>query len=161
MNVSNCPSYGVADLKLRAVPEDERVWVPQSENVWFRPLLLDRTSGQWVNLLRVRRTGVLSRHRHPAPVHGFVLTGSWRYLEHDWEAQAGDYVYEPPGDVHTLVCTDPTEMVSLFQVNGALIYLNEAGETVGFDDVHSKIQRCVEHYREVGLGAEFVERFIR
>ena len=153
--------YAVSDFVTPGMPEDERVWVPQAEHVWFRPLHLNRTTGQWVNLLRVRRTGVLSRHRHPAPVHGYVLRGSWRYLEHDWEAKTGDYVYEPPGDVHTLVCTDPQEMVSLFMVNGALIYLDDEGQTVGFDDVHSKIQRCIDHYQAVGLGADYVQQFIR
>ncbi len=54
-------------------PEDERLWVPQAENVWFRPLCLAASRGYWQNLLRVRKSGVLSRHRHPQPVHGFVL----------------------------------------------------------------------------------------
>ena len=58
-----------------AVPGDERVWVPQAPNVWFRPLMLNTLNGQWCNLLRVRRAGVLSRHRHPAPVHGYVIKG--------------------------------------------------------------------------------------
>ena len=80
----------------KAVPEDERLWVPQAENVWFRPLCLNRSHGYWMNLLRVRKSGVLSRHRHPAPVHGFVLKGRWHYLEHDWVAEEGGYVYEPP-----------------------------------------------------------------
>ena len=85
------------------MPEDERVWVPQVENVWFRPLCLHTGQGDWVNLLRVRKSGVLSRHRHPAPVHGFVLRGRWHYLEHDWIAREGGYVFEPPGETHTLV----------------------------------------------------------
>src|SRR5690242_14147758 len=52
-----------------AIPTDERIWVPQSENVWFRPLCLNRSAGYWMNLLKVRKSGVLSRHRHPGPVH--------------------------------------------------------------------------------------------
>ena len=71
-----------------AIPSDERIWVPVDENVWFRPLLLAASRGYWMNLLRVRKSGVLSRHRHPQPVHGFVLRGEWRYLEHDWIATA-------------------------------------------------------------------------
>ena len=46
---------------------------PQAENVWFRPLCLNASQGYWMNLLRVRKSGVLSRHRHPQAVHGFVL----------------------------------------------------------------------------------------
>src|SRR3712207_8870129 len=38
-----------------------------------RPLMLNTLQGQWCNLLRIRRSGVLSRHLHPNPVHGFVL----------------------------------------------------------------------------------------
>src|SRR3546814_10071654 len=80
-----------------AIPSDERLWVPQAENVWFRPLCLNASQGYWMNLLRVRKSGVLSRHRHPQAVHGFVLTGRWRYLEHDWEETEGSYVFETPG----------------------------------------------------------------
>ncbi len=54
------------EMQVLAVPEDERVWVPQAEGVWFRPLLLNTMQGQWCNLLRVRRSGILSRHLHPA-----------------------------------------------------------------------------------------------
>jgi hypothetical protein len=72
-----------------AIPEDERIWVRQGPNVWFRPLCLCASRGYWMNLLRVRKSGVLSRHRHPQPVHGYVIKGRWRYLEHDWVAQEG------------------------------------------------------------------------
>ena len=65
------PKTGIQpEIAIPAVPEDERVWVPQAENVWFRPLLLNTVSGGWSNLLRVRKSGVLSRHRHPMIVTG-------------------------------------------------------------------------------------------
>ena len=152
----------VADMAIQAVPNDERLWVPQAENVWFRPLLLNRVNGEWVNLLRVRRSGVLSRHRHPAPVHGYVIRGSWRYLEHDWIAREGMYVFEPPGEVHTLVVDDDVEeMITLFHVAGALIYYDEHDRPTGHDDVHTKIAMCRRHFVEVGLGEAFVEQFVR
>ena len=154
-------SHAVPDLVTHAIPEDERLWVPQAENVWFRPLLLDATGGSWVNLLRVRKTGVLSRHRHPAPVHGYVIRGSWRYLEHDWVAREGDYVYEPPGEVHTLVVEHVAEMITLFHVFGALIYYGPDDEPRGHDDVHTKIEMCRRHFAAVGLGEEFVTQFVR
>ncbi|MDP6446414.1 MAG: 2,4'-dihydroxyacetophenone dioxygenase family protein [Pirellulaceae bacterium] len=152
----------IDDIVCPAIPDDERLWVPQVENVWFRPLLLNRVNGEWVNLLRVRRSGVLSRHRHPAPVHGFVLKGSWRYLEHDWIAREGMYVFEPPGETHTLVVDeDVDEMITLFHVCGALVYYDEQDQPMGHDDVHTKIDMCTRHFAECGLGEEFVEQFIR
>src|SRR5688500_8138509 len=75
------------------LPSDERLWVPQAENVWFRPLCLSASRGYWQNLLRVRRAGALSRHRHPQPVHGYVMKGSWRYLEHNCVGREGACVY--------------------------------------------------------------------
>lgn len=153
--------YAVPDLAITAIPDDERQWVPQAENVWFRPLLLNRVNGEWVNLLRVRRSGVLSRHRHPAPVHGYVIKGEWRYLEHDWVAREGMYVFEPPGEVHTLVVDREDEMITLFHVCGMLAYVDDAGNTCGFDDVHTKIDMCRKHFAETGLGAEYVEQFVR
>ena len=124
------------------IPTDERVWVPVDDNVWFRPLLFCVSRGYWMNLLKVRRAGVLSRHRHPLPVHGYVLKGKWRYLEHDWVATEGAYVYEAPGETHTLV-VDPD------------------GKCLGYDDVFTRIDKCRAHYADNGLGAEYVDQFIR
>jgi len=53
------------DLAVLAIPIDERVWVPQAPDVWFRPLLLNTVTGGWCNLLKVKKAGILSRHRHP------------------------------------------------------------------------------------------------
>lgn len=144
------------------LPEDERVWVPQAENVWFRPLCLSTRQGYWVNLLRVRKAGILSRHRHPAPVHGYVLEGRWRYLEHDWVAEAGSYVFEPPGETHTLtVPEDVPQMITLFHITGAMIYVDEKGAVTAYEDVFSKIAMCRKHYIDCGLGADYVDQFIR
>jgi quercetin dioxygenase-like cupin family protein len=157
------PVEMAADLVVApAVPEDDRVWVPQAPNVWFRPLVLSVSQGYWVNLLKVTRAGVLSRHRHTTPVHGFVLKGKWHYLEHDWVAEEGGYVYEPPGETHTLVVPDDVEeMITLFQVNGIMLYVDPDGNAQGYEDVFTKIEMCRKHYAGIGLGEDFVEQFIR
>lgn len=145
-----------------AVPVDERLWVPQAENVWFRPLCLNRSQGYWMNLLRVRKSGVLSRHRHPQSVHGFVIKGRWHYLEHDWVATEGSYVFEPPDETHTLVVPDDVEeMITYFQVNGIMYYVDPWGKNLGYEDVFTKIDMCREHFANVGLGADFADQFIR
>lgn len=145
-----------------AVPEDEQIWVPQMENVWFRPLCMNVSQGYWVNLLRVRRSGVLTRHRHPSPVHGFVLRGKWYYLEHNWMAKEGCYVFEPPGETHTLVVPeDVPEMITLFHITGVMIYVDPWGRQTGYEDVFTKIAMCRQHYAENGLGAGYVDQFIR
>ena len=112
---------------------EERDWVPQSEGVHFKPLCFNVTHGYFVNLLRVRKSGVLSRHYHTNPVHAYVLKGRWYYLEHDWVAEEGSYAMEPPGETHTLVVPeDVAEMITLFYVTGAYIYVDPQGVAVGY-----------------------------
>ena len=157
------PKESAPELVIPSViPEDDRIWVPQAENVWFRPLCLCASRGYWMNLLKVRKSGVLSRHRHPQPVHGYVIKGRWRYLEHDWEAREGGYVYEAPGETHTLVVDEGVEeMITLFQVNGVMLYVDPDGAVLGYEDVFTKIDLCRAHYTKVGLGADYVDQFIR
>ena len=59
-----------------ALDGDEREWVPQAQGVWFKPLLLNVSHGYYINILQVRASGVLSRHRHHGPVHAFTLRGT-------------------------------------------------------------------------------------
>lgn len=149
------------EIALAAIPEDERVWVPQAPGVEFRPLFLNTVIGQWLNLLRVRRSGIISRHRHPGAVFGYVLTGKWHYYEHPWVAEAGHFVYEPPGEIHTLaVPEDCDEMITFFNISGAMIYVDEAGHQIGYEDVYTKIDMCRAHYATNGLGADFVDQFV-
>ncbi|MEV6230472.1 2,4'-dihydroxyacetophenone dioxygenase family protein [Saccharopolyspora shandongensis] len=150
------------EVAIAAVPEDDRVWVPQAPDVWFRPLMFNTVVGQWCNLLWVTKSGIVSRHRHPGAVHGYVIKGKWHYHEHPWTAETGHYVYEPPGEIHTLaVPGDCDEMVTFFNITGAMIYLDEAGHQVGYEDVFTKIEMCRAHYEKVGLGGDFVDQFVR
>ena len=146
-------------LDLDADPE---LWVPQAENVFFRPLLLCVSEGYFVNLLRVTKTGVLSRHRHSGPVHAVTLRGRWHYLEHDWVAEQGAYSFEPPGETHTLVVPDGVEeMITLFHVSGAYVYVEPDGSAVGYEDVFTKLDAARRHYEAVGVGADHADRFVR
>lgn len=142
--------------------DDERLWAPLGENRWSRPLCLNASQGYWVHLTKFRGAGVISCHRHPAPVHGFVIQGKWRYLEHDWVAGPGSYIFEPPGDVHTLVAEDTGEdSITLFHMTGALINCDSEGNTTGYADVFTRIEAYTEHFENVGLGADYVKNFIR
>ena len=71
------PPEAAAEIVVpQAPPEDERVWVPQMENVWFRPFCLNTVPRLLGQPPAGAQSGVLSRHRHPAPVHGLVLPRS-------------------------------------------------------------------------------------
>jgi hypothetical protein len=142
--------------------EDPRVWVPLSPHSQSRPLQYNVTLGQYTHVLRVTKAGMISRHRHSGGVHAWVMKGRWHYLEHDWVAEEGSYIFEPPGETHTLVVPEGcTEMITLFQVNGSLIYVDPQGAATGYEDVFTRVEKARAHYAAVGLGEDYVERFIR
>jgi len=151
------------DSDPNAKEEDPRVWVKQTDCLSFKPLCFCTSQGYYVNLLKFTGGGVLGRHRHSSPVHALTLKGSWGYKEHDWHARAGTYVFEPPGETHSLIVDeDCDEMVALFHVTGSLLYISEETEEVtGFDDVFSKLEKARDWYEECGLGREYADRLIR
>jgi len=139
----------------QAIHSDEIPWVPQAERVWFKPLRFDLTSGRWVNLLKVTGGGIVSRHRHSGgQVLGYCLQGSWRYLERTWVARPGTLIYEPPGDIHTLVVDDAEGMITLFVLEGTVQYLDEDDNLLYQDDIFTKMERYLSYCREQGIEAK-------
>jgi len=77
-------------------------------------------------------------------------------------ATEGSYIFEPPGDIHTLVALpEVEESITLFHNTGALIYCDVDGNTKGYADVFTRIDGYAKHFEKVGLGADYVKNFIR
>ncbi len=136
----------------RAIQSDEMPWVPQADRVWFKPLRFDLTNGRWINLLKVTGGGKVNRHRHSGgQVLGFVLQGSWHYAEREWVARPGTLVYEPPGDIHTLIVDEKEDMITLFILEGVIQYLDDDDNIIYQDDVFTKLERYLSFCREQGI----------
>jgi 2,4'-dihydroxyacetophenone dioxygenase len=145
-----------------AATEDDRWYVPFSETVSSRPLWISPSQNRWCDILYSKGPGLVNRHYHPHQVFAYTISGKWGYLEHDWIATAGDFIYESPGEGHTLVAYDhPDPMKACFNVTGPLIWLDEEGESVGTFDVFDYIKLCKDHYEAVGIGAAHVETLFR
>ncbi len=152
----------IHDAMAMSAASDPRVWVPLAPHVAVRPLQFNVTQGQYSHVMRVTKAGMIARHRHSGGVHAWVFKGRWQYLEHDWVAEEGSYIWEPPGETHTLVVPDGcTEMITLFQVTGSLMYVDPQGASTGYDDVFTRLDKARAHYTAVGLGERYVEQFIR
>ena len=66
------------------------------------------------------------------------------------------------GETHTLVVPEGVEeMITLFNVTGALLYCDEEGKVTHAEDVFDKLEMARAHYAEVGLGADYVDQFVR
>src|SRR5215831_11302095 len=88
--------------------EEESPWVPFGPNAAIRHLLFDTRHNTYSNILWLKSAGVIGTHKHRGTVTMFCLEGSTRYLEYDWVAGPGDFIYETPGLIHTLVSDHPT-----------------------------------------------------
>jgi|APCry1669189000_1035189.scaffolds.fasta_scaffold17012_2 quercetin dioxygenase-like cupin family protein len=136
----------------RVIDPDLIPWVPYVEGVDVKPLRLNRKTGVWVNLTRVVGGGTVSRHYHGSSVVGYVLEGGWHYIERNWKATAGMMIWEPPGDIHTLV-TSPEGTTTLFLMEGPLFYLNDDDHVIGFDDVLSFTKMYRDYCASQGIEA--------
>ena len=158
-------------FQLDALPEmythdvaggDERLFVPFNETVFSKPLWISPTTNRWCDVLMAKGAGLVNRHYHPHEVFALTISGKWGYLEHNWVATAGDFIYETPGEAHTLVAYEhPDPMKVFFVVTGPLIWLDEKGNSCGHFDVHDYIKLCREHYEKVGIGADHLTTLFR
>lgn len=145
--------------------DDDRRWVPYAQGVWLQPCCFNVTTGGFSVMVKALPGAKLGIHYHVGTVHGYTLRGHWRYLEHDWIAKPGTFVYEPAGEAHTLVVTDdsPEPALILFIVEGGLIYLDKAvdGGFAAYEDGFSALELCRKYYREAGLDARELDALIR
>ena len=108
---------------------------------------------------------MVGTHYHVGSVHGYTMRGHWRYLEHDWIAKPGTYIYEPAGEAHTLVITEdsPEPMIAVFVVQGGLIYLDRPtnGGFAAYEDGFTLLELTRKHYRQAGLDQTKLDGLIR
>jgi hypothetical protein len=140
-------------LPERVVDTEDMLWVPfdDSKNCYFKPIRFDFTTGTWTYLFKIKRYQTLTRHRHTGgSVIGFNIQGKWRYAEREWTANPGTYIFEPPGDIHTLI-TEDEEVITLFILGGSLQYFNENDQIIGQDDIFSVYKKYCDYCKENGL----------
>jgi 2,4'-dihydroxyacetophenone dioxygenase len=134
---------------------NEENWIPYVEGVHFLPLWFGtRSQPGFSNILRVQPGKQLNPHFHPTGVFGMTLAGSWHYLEHDWVATPGTFLWEPPGEAHTLVVDKdaPVAMQTYFISLGGLIYLDnmENGLPIAYDDGFTLLEISLNYYKSIG-----------
>jgi 2,4'-dihydroxyacetophenone dioxygenase len=145
--------------------DDDRLWIPYADGVWLQPCCFNVTSGGFSVFLKALPGAKLGIHYHVGTVRGYTIRGHWRYLEHDWIARPGTFIYEPAGEAHTLVVADdsPEPALILFIVEGGLIYLNRAidGSFGAYEDGFTILELCRKFYRERGLSVRELDQLIR
>ena len=144
---------------------DERRWIPYAPGAWFQACFFDVSSGGFANILKIKPGARLPAHYHVSTVHAYTIQGTWFYAEHKekWVANKGTYVFETPGELHTLIVPEDAkeDMISFFVLSGGLIYINEDGTAKGYDDGFTLLELGRQHYRNVGLDPAELDKMIR
>ena len=84
------------------------------------------------------------------------------FRPHALLAKAGDFVYEAPGEAHTLVAYEHEDPMRVqFNVTGPLVWLDDDGKPESYFDAYDYIELCKAHYEKVGIGAAYVDTLIR
>ena len=60
------PKEAAQELFFQTDEDDDRMWMPLTDNVWIRPLLYNVVQGTWCNIVKAEGAGLVGRHRHPA-----------------------------------------------------------------------------------------------
>ena len=99
----------------------------------------DVATGVWVVANRFEPGMAVQRHRHTGQVFAWTIAGCWMYLENGVRYEAGSYVHEPAGSVHTLIVpADNAEVTEVFFViNGANLNLDDSDNIVSVTDASS------------------------
>ncbi|MET3846474.1 MULTISPECIES: 2,4'-dihydroxyacetophenone dioxygenase family protein [unclassified Paenibacillus] len=120
-------------------------------NCYFKPLRFDLATGTWIYLFKIKSNQVLTRHRHTGgSVIEYNIQGRWRYEGRHWMAKPGTFIFEPPGDIHTLI-TEDEEVITLFILGGSLQYFDQDNQVIGQDDIFTVLKKYRDYCDENGV----------
>jgi hypothetical protein len=142
--------YGIAGSFVGS-GEVESPWVPFGDNAAIRHLKFDVRNNRFANILWIKSAGVIGTHKHRGTVVMVCLEGSARYLEYDWVAGPGDFIYETPGLVHTLVSDDPNGVKLFGWLEGPIEFYDDTGKFIETVDVWWFINHYESYCRENGI----------
>ena len=134
-------------------------FLPYADDVMVKLLKVNPVSGEWVTLLKAPAHLRLPRHHHSGTVMVYTLSGQWRYLEHDWVATAGSFVYETAGTRHTPVGVGSDEVITLNIVQGDWNLVTEDDQVLAIENWKSVMKRYLDHCEAHGIAPVDVSSF--
>ena len=106
------------------IESDKLPWVPIAPGFSFKLIRATSDDDVWIELLRLEPGTVIPRHRHTGEVHAYTLAGQRELLDTGEIVGAGDYVYEPAGNIDSWRAIGSVPLVVFVTVRGAIEYLD-------------------------------------
>ena len=132
-------------------------WVPltpYTDKILLKYFKLDPIRGEWIVLMKAPRGVQLPKHHHTGTVMVYTIEGKWKYKEHDWVAGPGSIVYETAASTHTFEVVAEGEsgyVVTLVQVNGDLLFLDDKDNIVAQENWKTSLQRYLAYCEQHGI----------
>jgi len=136
------------------VDVDSHPWfpfLPYSNDVFLKALKIEPVSGTFVTLLKAPGEMQLPRHHHCGTVMVYTIAGRWKYLEHDWTAVPGSFVYETAASVHTPVAVGGEEVITLNIQVGDSIYMDASDNILAVENWKSVLRRYLDFCQSHGM----------
>jgi 2,4'-dihydroxyacetophenone dioxygenase len=126
----------------------------------YQLLSVDLDAGMWVTRSRFQPGFALPTHRHTGPVHGFTISGHWRYREYGVIYAPESYVFEPALSVHTLEVPEDAEepAVIWFAIWGSFINFRPDGSILNIIDAGTRLDSYLAACEKAGYPSPKVLR---
>lgn len=144
-----CDTVDTALIDVEALPW--MPFVPYSDKFFLKLIKVDPISGQWNALLKVPPHSELPLHHHAGTVMVWTIAGRWKYIEHDWTAGPGSFVYETAGSRHTPVSVGEDEVITLSIVQGDWNLMSPEGAVLAIENWKSMVERYLNFCRSSGI----------
>lgn len=126
-------------------------FVPYTDKAFLKIIKVDPIRGEWIALLKAPPHTELPLHHHAGTVMVSTLKGSWKYLEHDWVATPGSFVFETAGSRHTPVAVGEEEVVTLNIVQGDWNLMSPDGAVLAIENWKSMMERYLNFCKKEGI----------
>jgi 2,4'-dihydroxyacetophenone dioxygenase len=132
---------------------DELPWAELAPGIEMKVLRTGAGTDRYTLMNRFAPGTVLPKHYHHGEVHAWTIEGTWGYLEYDWTAGPGDYIYEPSGSIHTLAVPEdsPGPATIQFVIEKGLDFLDDDGNAFHVEDAETITQLYVDTLAAAGI----------
>jgi hypothetical protein len=132
---------------------DELPWAELAPGIEMKVLRTGAGTDRYTLMNRFAPGTVLPKHYHHGEVHAWTIEGTWGYLEYDWSATAGDYIYEPSGSIHTLAVPADSAVPAVIQfvIEKGLDFLDDDGNAFHVENAETITQLYVESLAAAGI----------
>lgn len=153
MSVTDDTTSTGSDADTSVCHTDELPWAELAPGIEMKVLRTGAGTDRYTLMNRFAPGTVLPKHYHHGEVHAWTIEGTWGYLEYDWTASAGDYIYEPSGSIHTLAVPEdsPGPATIQFVIEKGLDFLDDDGNAFHVENAETITQLYVDTLAAAGI----------